>query len=263
MGPVLDGLPAPDEGLDLGAPFLPLTALERRDGGRIVLGTAMPYALLASAYAFKSTDGRTIDEVGRWRWVGVDERLNNDPLLYASFGLAALSVLLPSSSDADGTWGDVRLDRVTVLALGLATTGVETQVLKAAFGRPRPNLRGRASRPSGHTSAAFASMAFASNVLRDFLRPEDEPALHLRILEEVATAVPYLLASYVALERVHARKHFLTDTLLGAAVGAFTMHAFYAWSFTRTEQGRPWLELASVGWDPERRGVTLALQGVF
>jgi hypothetical protein len=45
----------------------------------------------------------------------------------------------------------------------------------------------------------------------------------------------------MALERVHARKHFLTDTLLGGAIGAFTMDMFYAWSFTRTELRRSWL----------------------
>jgi hypothetical protein len=38
---------------------------------------------------------------------------------------------------------------------------------------------------------------------------------------------------------------------------------FYAWSFTRTEQGRNWLEHVSVRYDPARRGVELAIQGRF
>jgi hypothetical protein len=86
----------------------------------------------------------------------------------------------------------------------------------------------------------------------------------VRILKEVASAaVLYLGAGYMALERVHSNKHFLTDTLLGGAIGAFTTNMFYAWSFTRREQGRSWLEHVSVRYDPGRRGVEVAIAGRF
>ena len=54
---------------------------------------------------------------------------------------------------------------------------------------------------------------------------------------------------------MHGKEHFLTDTLLGGAIGAFTMNMFYAWSFTRTKYGRGWFEDVSVGYDPRLRGI--------
>src|SRR5262249_23092883 len=100
-------------------------------------------------------------------------------------------------------------------------------------------------------------------VLRDTFHPQDEPNLGLRVLEEVACAIPYLGAGYVALERVHARKHYLTDTLLGAAIGSLTMHLFYSWSFTRLEQQSCWFDMGYVSYDPERKGIQFALVGSF
>jgi membrane-associated phospholipid phosphatase len=142
-------------------------------------------------------------------------------------------------------------------------SSLETEILKPVFHRKRPDGDGFGSRPSGHATTAFAAMAFLSNIVRDTLRPQDEPNVGVRILKEVASAVPYLGAGYMALERVHSNKHFLTDTLLGGAIGAFTTNMFYAWSFTRREQGRSWLEHVSVRYNPGRRGVEVVIAGRF
>ena len=251
------------EGADFLEPFFPRAAFARGDGGRIVLNSAFPYALLVSSEAIRTTDTGTLAEIGRWRWVGIDDKSDNYPVLYSLVALAGLTTLLPAPEDGDDYSLRLRLDRLTVFAVGIAVTNLETEILKPIYGRRRPNGEGHSSRPSGHSSTAFAAMAFMSDVLRDTFRPYDETNLGLRLLEEIGCAAPYLGAFYVALERVHLRKHFLSDTLLGGAVGAFTMHLFYSWSFTRTELGRGWVDMASIGYNSDQKGLELALMGRF
>jgi membrane-associated phospholipid phosphatase len=251
------------EGLDFLEPLWPRVAVARGDVGRVVLNSALPYSLLTAAFAAESTDQSTLAEITRWNWVGIDQAQNNNPLLFGLLALAGASVFLPSPEDRPGYSWALRLDRATVFALGVGTASLQTAILKPIFDRTRPNGTCCTSRPSGHATTAFAAMAFLSNVLRDVLRPQEEPHLGLRILKEVTTAVPYLGAGYMALERVHAREHFLTDTLLGGAIGTFTTDMLYAWSFTQTEQGRNWLGHISVRYDPARRGVELAITGRF
>ncbi len=251
------------EGLDVLEPFVPVAAAGRHDFGRIVLNTGVPYALFASAFAFKSKDKQTLIEIQRWKWVGLDEKSDNYPLLYGLVGLAGLSLMLPSPEDGDGYSWDLRFDRATVFALGMCAASLEDVLLKPVFDRTRPNGRLHTSRPSGHVLSAAAASSFFADVLRDTFHPQDEPNLEIRILKEAACAVPYLGAGYIALERVHGNKHFLTDTLLAAAIGSLTMHLFYSWSFTRIEQGRAWFDTAYVGYDPDQKGILFAVVGSF
>ncbi len=251
------------EGLDLVEPFVPLAALSRGDYGRIALDTAVPWALFASAFAFKSKDQDTLLEIQRWKWAGADQGADNYPLLFGLVALSGLSMLLPSPEDGDSYSGSLRLDRATVFALGMGAAEIEDLALKPIFHRMRPDNSGYTSRPSGHVLAAAAASSFFSDVLRDALAPGDEPDFGVRILKELACAVPYLGAGYIALERVHGGRHYLTDTLLGGAIGAFTMHLFYSWSFTRLEQHTSWFDTAYVGYNPEHRGIEFALVGSF
>ncbi len=133
-----------------------------------------------------------------------------------------------------------------MFAASILLTNLEVELLKPVFSRARPTGHSNASRPSGHAATAFASMAFLSNVLRDTVRPQDEENPIVRIFEEVGCALPYLGAFYVALERVHNRKHYLSDTLLGGAIGAFTTQILWNWAFLRTELGSSWMDGLSV-----------------
>lgn len=251
------------QGLDFLEPLVPRVAVARGDVGRIVVNSALPYALLTSAFAAESTDQSTYNEIKRWGWVGVDQGQDNQPLLIGLLGLAGASIFLPAHEDASGYSWALRADRATVFALGVGISAAETAMLKPVFDRKRPTGNDDGSRPSGHATAAFAAMAFLSNILRDTLRPHDEPDLGMRVLKEVTCVVPYLGAAYMALERVHGGDHFLTDTLLGGALGVFTTNMFYAWSFLRREQGRGWLDHVSASYDPRRRGIAVTIGGRF
>jgi hypothetical protein len=247
-------------GFDFAEPLLPLAAIKSGDAGRIALDSALPYSMLVTAFAARSTDRTTLAEVERWHWAGLDEKQDNYPTLYGFCLLSGLSLLLPAPvEDTNGYSLPLRLDRVTVFGLGIGAATLEAELLKPVFHRQRPNGQGFSSRPSGHASTAFAGAAFFSDVLRDALQPVDEHSLPIRLGEEIACAVPYLGAAYISLERVHGRKHFLTDTLLGGALGALTMDMLYSWSFVRLETGRPWLEKLSLGYDPAREGAAVTI----
>jgi membrane-associated phospholipid phosphatase len=181
--------------------------------------------------------------ISRWPWAGVDDSQDNYPMLFSLVAISGLSALLPAPEDGDGYSIRLRLDRLAVFGLGVGLANAEVELLKPIINRARPDepgARGGSSRPSGHATGAFAAAAFFSDILRDTLRPEEESNIGLRLLWEATSAVPYVGAFYVGLERVHHYKHFYSDTLLGAAIGVFTTQFFWEWSFLRTELSRDW-----------------------
>jgi len=83
----------------------------------------------------------------------------------------------------------------------LISEGV-TQALKAATRRERPDGSSRNSFPSGHAADTFA---FATALERHLGWKGAVPA--------------YVLSSYVAISRVPANRHWLSDAVFGSAVG--------------------------------------------
>lgn len=96
-----------------------------------------------------------------------------------------------------------------------------TYAIKGAVGRERPDGSGGSAFPSGHASTTFASAA----VLQEHLGWK-------------STWPTYLVASYVAMSRLHDNRHFASDVVFGAALGmacgktVVTRHgkSSYAWS---------------------------------
>jgi membrane-associated phospholipid phosphatase len=250
-------------GLDLLEPVAPFVATQRGDWGRVLWNTAVPYTLVASGFALRSYDRRAGDEARRWKWVGFDRKADNEPTLFALMALGAATLFLPSPEDGEDYSWQLRADRMAVFAMGMLLTELETRALKNLIHRSRPDRSDSKSRPSGHASATAAAMSFAADVLRDTFRPQDEPILLHRVWKEAVCALPYLGVGLICLQRMNADKHNLTDTLLGAAIGAFTMHMLYSWSFLRDEHGESWLSMASVGYNPEMRGIEFAIRGEF
>jgi hypothetical protein len=82
-----------------------------------------------------------------------------------------------------------------------------TQLLKYATNRERPDGSGRNSFPSGHAADTFA---FATALERHLGWKGAVPA--------------YILASYVAISRLPANRHWLSDAVFGASV--WTVHEF-------------------------------------
>lgn len=82
-----------------------------------------------------------------------------------------------------------------------------TQGLKEAFPSRRPDGSDTKSFPSGHTSTSFAAAA----------------TLHNRYGWESGLPA-YVVASFVGLSRVEAKRHRVGDVLVGAAIGTATGH---------------------------------------
>ena len=80
--------------------------------------------------------------------------------------------------------------------------GLATQIIKRTVQRQRPDASNKRSFPSGHTSGAFA----AATVLH-------------RHLGWKAGALAYTLAGYIGASRLSENKHYLSDVIMGAAIG--------------------------------------------
>ena len=142
--------------------------------------------------------------------------------------IAALSIGITTPVDAseDG-WNDagtIAKNALVVAAFGVPAvqgdwegvleaggsiggTMIITQGLKEAFPSRRPDGSDNKSFPSGHTSTSFAAAA----------------TLHNRYGWEAGLPA-YVVASFVGLSRVEAKKHRVGDVLAGAAIGTATGH---------------------------------------
>jgi hypothetical protein len=115
-------------------------------------------------------------------------------------GIATYAVGLASGNNCAGAVG-ADLIRAHLVAEAL------TFAFKAAVRRQRPD-GGEYSFPSGHASVTFAT---ATVLHRQFGWKVGVPA--------------YVMASYVAVSRVQAQRHYLSDVIFGAAVGMISGYA--------------------------------------
>jgi membrane-associated phospholipid phosphatase len=118
---------------------------------------------------------------------GTASSIARDGLVLAALGLPALK----------GDWqGDLQA------AASMGSAGALTFGLKETFPETRPDLSDRKSFPSGHTSVSFAAAATLQN----------------RYGWEVGIPAQ-IVAGFVGLARVQARKHHWHDVAVGAAIG--------------------------------------------
>jgi len=153
-------------------------------------------------------------------------RIVSDAGVYSSWALPVVlsAVDLLASEPVDG-WGGWGKDMV-VLAETLAVTSSANVLLKFAFRRPRPlvyddvhfteayRLKDDAglSFPSGHTATAFAmATAYSYTFTR---RHPDSPLVY------PVWIGTYALAGLTGVMRTQAGRHFWTDVIAGAALGA-------------------------------------------
>jgi hypothetical protein len=107
-----------------------------------------------------------------------------------------------------------------------ALNAVITRGMKLVAGRKRPS-GGRESLPSGHASASFASAA----VLDSHFGPK--------------VGIPaYAVAGFIGWTRVRDNAHWLTDVIVGGAIGAAVGH-----TVARGHRNRSWVVVPSVGRD--------------
>ena len=215
-------------GADTGGARPPATAALRAGFGRgaaaFLLGAAAAVALVAPhdraltahATAWRTPAARNLASVAR---------ALGDPLYVAPARAA--------------TWGADRLahrparaaasDRI---AFSIGVAGAATLALKQAIGRARPDdSPGDAARfrpfsgddafPSGHATVAFA---LASATCAEWRAP-------------LVPWIAYPLASLTAWSRVRDDRHWTSDVVAGAALGAWTARGADAWARRRWPRG--------------------------
>lgn len=178
--------------------------------------------------------------------------LGGAPDVGGQFVLPALA-LGYYGADAVALWtrgrsltGDVNADHeFLAFAEAYAVTLAATQLAKLAVGRERPvyGLEREGAPPrdveatlsffSGHSSSSFCIAAFVSRDLGDALGPR-LGTFRGRVLPAAAL---YGIAALVGLSRVIDQQHYVTDVLLGAAVGGVAGNLFYDAHFD--DDGRP------------------------
>lgn len=175
------------------------------------------WRLIAAAATLMTLPAPALASEKGWDDAGTIAR---DALVVAAFGVPLLQ----------GDWDGTLQAGGSVGATMLITAG-----MKEAFPTLRPDRSDDKSFPSGHTSVAFAAAG----------------TIHNRHGWEAGLPA-YLVASFVGLSRVEARKHRVGDVLVGAALGAGTAHLI-----TRRKNDR----VQIVPWgDTKSGGVALAMR---
>ncbi|RST31793.1 phosphatase PAP2 family protein [Sphingomonas ginkgonis] len=135
----------------------------------------------------------------------------------SSIGRDALVVVALGFPAVQGDWNG---DAQAALSMGAAFGA--TQILKHTIHEERPDNSDNQSFPSGHTSVSFAAAA----------------SLEKRYGWQVGLPA-HLVAAFVGVARVGAKKHFVHDVVAGAVIGEAS-----GWLLTRRKDDRvrwlPW-----------------------
>ncbi len=183
-----------------GDPDIPAMGVVRRDLDRILTAPTLRLWLVGSATALAAHGEENPDRAEQ----ALDHRLIDGPAdIGNEYGsgvvLGGLSLLALGAGQLSG---DANLRSTgSEMARSLAYTSVVVSALKRGVNRTRPD-GARYSFPSGHTAVAFA---MAPILARRYGR---------------AAAIPaYALAVATGLGRMEERRHYLSDVLVGAAIG--------------------------------------------
>lgn len=147
-------------------------------------------------------------------------------------GQLGLTALLDIATEADITSRDY--ERPFVFAKAMLYTYGITEISKNLIYRVRPDGTDGRAFFSGHASGSFAASAFLYRELDDWIdgwgiaRRSDVTRTALKITTFAAT---YGWATYVGYARVYDRKHYLSDVIVGAAVGTIIGNLVYDWHF--------------------------------
>ena len=160
-------------------------------------------------------------------------RINPATIQTAIFvGQLSLAALLDVATDGDITSRDY--ERPFVFAKTMLYTYGITEVSKNLIYRVRPDGSDSRAFFSGHTSGSFAASAFVYRELDDWIdgwgiaRRSD---FTRAVLKTTAFVTTYGWATYVGYSRIHDRKHYLSDVIIGAAVGTAIGNIVYDWHF--------------------------------
>jgi membrane-associated phospholipid phosphatase len=173
-------------------------------------------ALVAAVVSFSFATPAQASESG---WATASD-IGRNGLVIVALGLPAI----------EGDWEGAK-----EAAFSIGATSIVTTALKETIPEERPDSSDNKSFPSGHTSISFAAAA----------------TLHKRNGWEIGVPA-HVVAAFVGLARVKAKKHFTHDVLVGAMIGETA-----GWILTsKKDEKVRWLPWG----DAHGGGVTLAMR---
>ncbi|MCZ6775191.1 MAG: phosphatase PAP2 family protein [Ignavibacteria bacterium] len=150
-------------------------------------------------------------------------------------GQLAITSLLDIATDAHITASDY--ERSFVFAKALLYTVSITEISKNLLPRIRPDGSNNRSFFSGHVSSSFTTSAFIYREISDWIDGmESSSHTSSTLLKGTAFAACYGWATYVGYSRIRDRKHYLSDVLVGAAVGTVIGNFIYDLHFDNEDQ---------------------------
>ena len=150
-------------------------------------------------------------------------------------GQLAITSLLDIATDAHITASDY--ERSFVFAKALLYTVSITEISKNLLPRIRPDGSNNRSFFSGHVSSSFTTSAFIYREISDWIDGmESWSHTSSTLLKGTAFAACYGWATYVGYSRIRDRKHYLSDVLVGAAVGTVIGNFIYDLHFDNEDQ---------------------------
>ncbi|QQS34604.1 MAG: phosphatase PAP2 family protein [Ignavibacteriales bacterium] len=130
----------------------------------------------------------------------------------------------PSSTDKDD------YKHIFLFGKSILYTFAITDITKETIGRKRPDGSDTKSFFSGHTSTAFATSSFLYREIDDYLDSSPMTANN-DVLRKSLKAISFLSlygwAGYVGYSRMQDNKHYLSDVIVGAAVGTIISNVIY------------------------------------
>ena len=125
-----------------------------------------------------------------------------------------------------------KVERLSIFVFkkSLIYTYVLTEYVKSVVKRTRPDGEDNRSFFSGHTSTTFAAATYLWKELDDFYDDWDvtKNDNSLKNVFEISTfSVLYGWAGFVGYSRIRDNKHYLSDVIIGAAVGTLISHFVY------------------------------------
>ena len=125
---------------------------------------------------------------------------------------------------------DKSYQKIFTFNKSLLYTYIFTEYVKSLVKRTRPDGSDDRSFFSGHTSTTFAAATFLYKELHDAYNNwnylNDKPILHTAA-ETLSFGVLYGWAGYVGYSRIHDRRHYISDVIVGALVGTAISYFVY------------------------------------
>jgi len=206
------------------AAFLTTRYLELSDNSKIKINTPL----------FESKFQSTIGNNSRFTLGSIDKNTLPFAVLFARSAYIIGTDLFSEKGSTTEAY-----KHAILFQKSLIYTYTLTEIVKNITARQRPDKTDNKSFFSGHTSTTFTAASFLYRELDEYLNEcpvtSDDKTLRTS-LKAVSFLTLYGWAGFVGYSRINDNKHYLSDVIVGAAVGMFIGNFMYHSYFSEKEK---------------------------